>query len=89
MESGEIDEYWWDNFINVPIKNDELDKIRERCEEIWIPDSGYLSKDDEYYLNEKGIQEIRSLINKCNDIKSNYTASNQALHTDGSSRRRP
>ena len=82
MEAGEIDEYWWDDFINVPIKNDELDKIRERCEKIWIPDSGFLSKeseDDEYHLNEKGIREIQSLINKCIHIKNTETASNQSL----------
>src|SRR5687768_13692092 len=44
MESGETDPNGWDDFFGVPIKNPELDSIRERCKAIWQPDSGYMSK---------------------------------------------
>ncbi len=74
MESREIDEYWWDDFLNVPIKNPELDELRERCDEVWQPDSTYLDKSPEkgeYYLNERGLAEIRSLIHRCERIASN------------------
>ena len=80
MESGEVDDYWWDDFINVPIKNPELDAIRERCDEIWREDSQFLEKsktDDEYHLNEIGMNEIRKLIQRCELI-----ASNKQLHED-------
>lgn len=77
MEAGEIDDYWWDDFLNVPIKNAELDELRERCDELWQPGSGYLDKspeNGEYYLNERGLVEIRSLIDRCERIVSNTSS---------------
>lgn len=34
MKNGEVDDYWWDDFLSVPIKNEALDQIRESCSEV-------------------------------------------------------
>jgi hypothetical protein len=70
MESGVVDLDWWDDFFSVPIKNPELDSIRERCEEIWQPDSGYMlqNRSGGYELNQAGFAEIANLIKKCESI---------------------
>ncbi|MCB1647383.1 MAG: hypothetical protein KDI36_18115 [Pseudomonadales bacterium] len=65
MDDGEVDEYGWDDFVNVPIKNAELDEVREKCFEIWTEaKNGYLVSDDDYRLNEKGEEEIKRLIKR-------------------------
>lgn len=71
MQSGEIDEYWWDDFLNVPIKNEELESIRERCDVIWDFKSEFLSQKDKYYLNKSGIAEITKLIERCENVAPN------------------
>ena len=67
MESGKIDDYWWDDFLSVPIKSGSLDKIREECEGIYTENSPHLSKNAEgkLYLNETGKVVVRRLIEQC------------------------
>ena len=71
MHAGEIDEYWWDDFLNIPIKDAELDKIRARCEDVWCVESDFLewSPDDgSYKLSQKGLGEISRLISRCHEL---------------------
>lgn len=77
MHKGEFDEYWWDNFLNVPIANPELDDIRKRCDYLWSVESEYLERVDEntFRLNEKGLSEIESLIEKCRRVQCQDSAS--------------
>ena len=66
MDAGEVDDYGWDNFVNVPLKDAELDEIRERCSEIWEDAMNeYLISDEDLRLNEKGREEIKRLIEQC------------------------
>ena len=71
MSRGEIDEYWWDDFLNVPIMDPRLDAIRKRYEEIWTPNSGFLTKKSEmdYVPNTDGKREIERLIEECRSIE--------------------
>ena len=77
MHRGEFDEYWWDDFLNVPIRNAELDKIRKRCDYLWSMESEYLERVDEntFRLNEQGIREIGKLLQKCREVKCQCPAS--------------
>lgn len=54
----------WDDFISVKIVDPELEKVRERVEEIWTEDSPYRVEGsiDPTDLNPKGVAEIRRLI---------------------------
>ena len=54
----------WDDFISVKIIDPELEKVRERVEEIWTEDSPYRITDsiNPTDLNPKGVAEIRRLI---------------------------
>ena len=66
MDAGEVDDYGWDDFVNVPLKDAELDGIRKRCSEIWNDAmNGYLVSDEDLRLNEKGREEIKRLIEQC------------------------
>ena len=38
MAAGKVDEHFWDSFLSIPIKNKELDKIREQVEVLWAYD---------------------------------------------------
>lgn len=55
----------WDDFVSVKIVNPELEKVRERVEEIWTENSPYRIEGsiDPTDLNPKGVAEIRRLIN--------------------------
>ncbi len=72
MHSGEIDDYGWDGFINVPIRDPRLDAIRDQCEKIWAEDSVFLYRDTEgeYRLNESGKDAIETLIAQCQKLKA-------------------
>jgi len=61
---GTISDVDWDDFISVKIVDPELEKIREKVEEIWTEDSPYrvVGSMDPTYLNPKGVAEIRKLI---------------------------
>lgn len=83
MYSGEVDQYWWDDFLNVPIKHPELDAIRDRCDKIWHPDSGFLVKNEQtgdFELTERGLSEIAELIVECSNIET--TNSSRTSGTD-------
>lgn len=59
----------WDDFISVKIADRELEKVRERIEEMWIEGSPYmvtgsLNPTD---LNPKGVAEIKRLIDSIRD----------------------
>ena len=70
MDAGEVDGYAWDDFVNVPIKDAELDKVRERCAEIWNDVmNGYLVSDEDFRLNARGHQEIKQLIEQCESMR--------------------
>mgnify|MGYP000209283630 CR=1 FL=1 len=64
MKNGEVDDYWWDDFLNVPIKNKALDQIRESCHDVWDPQSHFLQRNEEgiFELNKIGHQRIEELI---------------------------
>ncbi|MEC4728571.1 hypothetical protein HWQ46_23905 [Shewanella sp. D64] len=65
MESGVVSEDLWDDFLSVPIFNKQLDKIREKVEVLWAYDDFQTKNDDGYYvLNEKGLSDIREIINE-------------------------
>ncbi|MDM3870831.1 hypothetical protein QSV34_05630 [Porticoccus sp. W117] len=72
MLSGKIDAYWWDDFLSTPIRDRQLNAIRERCDEVWHEQSPYISKDidGQYYLNSDGISEIQALLQKCSYLKA-------------------
>lgn len=71
MRCGEVDDYWWDDFINVPIRDKQLDKLREECEGIWVESSGFLYRDHDgtYRLNESGVAAIERLLERCHEIE--------------------
>jgi hypothetical protein len=77
MHNGEFDKYWWDDFLNVPIENPELDDIRKRCDYLWSMDSEYLERVDEntFRLNEQGLSEVGRLIKKYRRIQCQNPAS--------------
>lgn len=54
----------WDESISVKIVDPELEKVRERVEEIWTEDSLYRVEGsiEPTDLNSKGVAEIRRLI---------------------------
>ena len=60
----------WDDFISVKVIDPELEKVRERVEEIWTEDSPYRVEGsiDPTYLNPKGVAEIRKLIDSIKRI---------------------
>lgn len=66
MEALEVDNGGWDYFINVPIKNEQLDVIREQCRNIWENDI-YLEQnsDGDYVLSSEGLLKIRELKEQC------------------------
>ena len=72
MLSGEVDEYWWDDFLNVPIRDKQLDEIRKECSLIWIEDSNYLNRDagGTYRLNALGLSMIEKLLARCRRVAS-------------------
>jgi len=66
MEALEVDDCGWDHFINVPIKNDNLDVIREQCCNVWENDiHREQNSDGDYVLNNKGLSIIRELKELC------------------------
>ena len=75
MESGKIDAYWWDDFLSTPIRDRQLNAIRERCDEVWHEQSAFISQDidGQYYLNSEGIKEIQALLQKCSYLKASRT----------------
>jgi hypothetical protein len=54
----------WDNFISIKIVNPELEKVRQRVEEIWTYNSPYRVSHsiDPTDLNPRGVTEIQRLI---------------------------
>ena len=65
MSSGKVDDYGWDYFLNVPIKDQYLDSIRERTEVLWEYDEFLTNnKDGDLVLNAKGLAELQGLINE-------------------------
>jgi hypothetical protein len=59
MEAREVDGAGWDRFLNVPIKNRNLDGIRKRCEVLWEYDEFLMENEDgDFVLNDSGISEI-------------------------------
>lgn len=60
----------WDDFISVKVIDPELEKVRERVEEIWTEDSPYRVEGsiDPTDLNPKGVAEIRKLIDSIKRI---------------------
>lgn len=70
MAAGEMDEYWWEDFLLVPIKDTRLDAIRKECEVIWDPQSKYLTRTGEhcYQLNCEGKKRIHELLSECREI---------------------
>ncbi|UTW44588.1 hypothetical protein KFE80_09290 [bacterium SCSIO 12696] len=73
MVSGKIDAYWWEDFLSTPLRDRQLNTIRERCDEVWHEGSGYISEDidGQLYLNSDGVAEIESLLQKCEYLKRN------------------
>ena len=65
METREVDAAGWDRFLNIPIKNRDLDNIRKRCEVLWEYDEFLMENEDgDFVLNDRGISEIRKLISE-------------------------
>jgi hypothetical protein len=63
MEAREVDGAGWDRFLNIPIKNRNLDGIRKRCEVLWEYDELFMENEDgDFVLTDSGISEIRKLI---------------------------
>jgi len=72
MAAGEIDQYWWDDFLSIPIKDACLDAIREECEILWDPRGGFLKRTggNSYELNHSGRQRVQALIEECHRIEN-------------------
>jgi hypothetical protein len=65
MLDDTLNEWDWDDFISIPIKDVFLDKIRIRCDstrELFPP-----SKVGEW-CNEQGLEEIRSILKTLKDL---------------------
>ena len=71
---GELDSGEWDYFLTCRIKNKELEKIRKRCQQIWMVDSEYLVSDsiNPSILSEKGRNEVAKLIRQCDQIEDQW-----------------
>ena len=71
MASGKEDEHLWDSFLSVPIKNKELDKIREQVEVLWEYDE-FQEKNENgmWVLNKRGLKELDELISKLRGLKN-------------------
>ena len=57
--AGKGNEWDWDDFISIPIYNQELEKIRFRCLELpkeFPPDSAGK------YCNKKGVEALKKII---------------------------
>jgi len=55
----------WDYFLNVPIADKNLDGIRKRVEVIWDYDEFmYETENEGWLLNEKGLSELKEIINE-------------------------
>ena len=69
MAAGEVDDAGWDRFLNIPIKDKQLDGLRKRCEVLWENDE-YLrqNSDGDYILTARGIGELNGLIHELRQI---------------------
>jgi len=65
MGLREVDGAGWDRFLNIPIKNRDLDSIRERCAVLWEYDEFLMENEDgDFVLNDRGVLEVRKLISE-------------------------
>ncbi len=65
MESGAVSEDLWDDFLSTPIFDKHLDKVREKVEVLWAYDDFQTKNEDGcYVLSEKGLSEIREILNE-------------------------
>ena len=70
MAAGTVDDYGWDNFLNIPIRDKRLDTIREKVEILWSYDD-FLTKnnDGDYILNSKGLKELEVIISELHSVQ--------------------
>ncbi|GEM_PF-5253124 len=63
MALNQPDEYLWDDFLSIPIKDKDLDNIREQVEILWAYDSFQTKNENgQYILNQKGLDELENII---------------------------
>lgn len=71
MASGKVDDHLWDSFLSIPIKNKELDNIREQVEILWAYDEFQEKNEDGMWvLNKCGLKELSGLINELRSLKN-------------------
>ena len=71
MEQNNQQHNDWDSFLNVPIADKSLDKIRERVEVLWDYDEFmYETVDNGWLLNQKGLLSLREIINDLEKLKT-------------------
>ena len=70
MAAGKVSDDCWDEFLSIPIKNQELKKIRERAEVLWAYEDYQIKNNKGFYvLNVKGLSEIQGIIGDLQSIK--------------------
>ena len=75
MLTGKESDDLWDDFLSIPIKNKELDKIREKVEVLWAYDDFQeKNKNGKYVLNRKGVNDLNEIINELHDLKAHNKA---------------
>jgi hypothetical protein len=71
MASGNPSDDYWYEFLNQPIKNRKLEKIRERAAILWEYEDFQLQhKNGHYVLNVKGLSEMQGIIGDLQSIKN-------------------
>ncbi len=62
MQRGDVSEDVWDSFLSIPIKNKELEKIREKVEVLWAYEEFQTTNEDGFVvLNNKGLAELAQI----------------------------
>ena len=62
--NGKTNEYDWDQFICVPIKNnDELEKIRNKCLELEKKEF-FDGVENEFLFNKKGLEKLKKILSE-------------------------
>ncbi len=71
MSLNEPDDYLCDDFLSIPIKNKELENIREQLDIIWAHEE-FQEKNKEgiFVLNELGLYKVDKLIIELRNLKN-------------------
>lgn len=66
--NDEVDWKEWDYFESCDIKHPELNKIKNECMKIDMPNSPYISNPEEKHLNPAGKKLVSELLAQCKSL---------------------